>query len=197
MRTLVALVLFTVAARGQADPIPVEPLTLTTPRTAVPPAAAADPLLARAEPVCVPKWRADLVLGAPTMLRAQRKLGDARVWAEGGGGLLWIWPAAFVGVRGEGRLHEGERNTFTVRPGFDVYYAQGYKTGGGGFLFPDEFPSFVMPALDFDLYWEHRYSTKVHGLLGLKLGGGLAVGNFGRGSVVPVPLVALTVGFAY
>jgi hypothetical protein len=142
-----------------------------------------------------PVWRTDLLLGGPTALRVQRQLPGRRLWVEGGAGWVWFWPTVFAGVRGEGTLFDGASDVFSVRPGLDAYYLQGWGNDrrGGYNLFSD-MPSGLMVTLDFDLSWRHRFSRFVHGEVAMKVGLGPVIAN---GRVIPLPVGALSVGLNY
>lgn len=183
--TLLALA----AGRGTTQDVILEPLD-RQPR----PVYVADGLLAadkRPEKVDAGRWRTDLVVGLPIAVRVQRQVTDAGLWVEGGGALYGFIPSVFVGARFDGRIYEGPRNGWYARPGVDVYYSP--IRGSGGWLF-DSFRGIGVVAVDSDLTWQHRWSDRVHGNLGLKVG--LGVGVAGR-YVLPVPILGLTCGLRY
>ena len=106
MRCLVVLIAILVAsiAHAQTPPaIPQQPLAIPSA-----PAPTPDPNAGRVlygeQPLFEvidtkpyePRWRLDLLLGAPSGIRFQRQLGESRIWAEvGAGSYLW-WPAVFA-----------------------------------------------------------------------------------------------------
>ena len=146
-----------------------------------------------------PRWRMDLLLGAPTGIRFQRQLGESRLWAEvGAGGYLW-WPTVFAGVRSEGRMFSGASDVLSVRPGLIAYYLQGYtiddrSRNWDGWDGDYRIRTAGMVAIDFDLSWKHRWLDSLHGEIALKLGAGVAFTN--RCAYV-LPLAGLSLGVNY
>jgi hypothetical protein len=137
------------------------------------------------------EWRTDVVFGLPIALRAQHRLGDSAAWGEGGVALYGFVPALFAGVRFDGRIHEGDRNAWFSRPGFDFYYSP--VRGSGGFL-NRPFRNIVAVTFENDLAWRRVWTDRLHGHLGLKAGFGVA---FAGSNVWPVPVLGLTCGFQY
>lgn len=148
-----------------------------------------------------PRWRMDLLLGAPTGLRFQRQIAESRYWFEiGGGAYLW-WPAVFAGIRSEGRMIATSADILSVRPGLIAYYLPGYSVHDEGrnrrWSFDDydyRVRTAGMLALDFDLSWKHRWTNAFHSEIALKLGVGvLATSRY----VDVAPLAGLSLGFNY
>lgn len=136
-------------------------------------------------------WQTDIVFGLPIALRVQRRIADRGVWAEGGLALYTIVPSVFVGARFDGSLYEGKRNTFYTRPGVDFYYSPIRSSGG---FFTRRFTGITALTVDTDLTWRRKWSDRVHGHLGLKVGLGVGVAG---GSVFPLPVLGLTGGWQY
>ncbi len=188
-------------------------LALATPgRAADPPAAGPEPLLDGADglfnapahvtaprPAAAPPTapgdadsiRVDLVLGLPTAVRVQARLGDTRLWVEGGAAVYVIVPSVFVGLRYEGLLHRSATDALVVRPGLDVYYVPIY---GRDWLFGDYRHGVGVVTADFDMAWHHRWTDAVSGNVGIKLGCGVGVTH---GGVFPVPIVGVTLGLQF
>lgn len=139
-----------------------------------------------------PLWRTDLLLGAPTAIRLQRQLGERRLWAEVGAGFYLAWPTVFAGIRSEGPMFNGHSDLLSVRPGLTAFYLQGWETEHGRHW--DEIETAMMVALDFDLSWQHRWSSRFHSTLALKLGAGVA---FNHNDAIVLPLAGLSIGFNY
>ncbi len=137
------------------------------------------------------EWRTDLVFGLPTAIRAQRRIGDGNAWAEGGVALYGFVPSLFAGVRFDGRIYEGRRNSWFSQPGFDFYYSP--VRGSGGFL-NRPFRGIAAVTFENDLSWSRAWTDRLHGHLGLKAGFGVA---FAGSNVWPVPVLGLTCGFQY
>jgi hypothetical protein len=136
-------------------------------------------------------WHTDIIFGLPIALRAQRRIGSSDFWGEGGLAIYTFVPSVFVGLRRDGGLYEGKRNTFYVRPGFDFYYSPvNYQ---GGFLF-GRIRSMTALTFDADLTWRRKWSERFHGHLGLKVG--IGVGTAGHGAF-PLPILGLTAGCQY
>ena len=158
------------------------PAHATAPRVAVaPPLAAGDD----------DSIRVDLVLGLPTALRVQARWRDTRIWVEGGAAVYVILPSVFVGLRYEGLLHRSATDALLVRPGLDVYHVPIY---GRDWLFGDYRHGVTVVAADFDMAWHHRWTQAVTGNVGIKLGCGIGAT---RGSLFPVPIVGVTLGFQF
>ena len=151
-----------------------------------PPRAAATPT-----PTGDDAIRIDLVLGLPTALRVQARLGDTKVWAEGGAAVYVVVPSVFVGLRYDGLLHRGPADALLARPGLDVYYVPVY---GSDWLFGNYRHGIGVVAADFDMAWHHRWSDAVSGNVGIKLGCGVGVTE---SRVVPVPIVGVTLGLQF
>lgn len=146
---------------------------------AAPPPAASD-MAAPGEPAAVtapaPGWSLDLLVGLPTGLRVQARLGESAWVAEGFVGLYIIVPMAGGGVRRCFTPLSGERDALCLSPGVDVYllmdpFNNKYYYGGG--------------AADVDIFWRHTYGPCLQSDLGIKVGVGGVVGGHG-GAAVPI-----------
>lgn len=131
-------------------------------------------------------WVVDVVLGYPTGVRAQHGLGDGlgRDWlVEGLVGVEFIYPMAGGGFRHRFKPLCGEHDAFTVSPGLDAYllynlrrdFDRWYRCG------PTTIELFTA---DVEVQWEHDFSDRCCGHIGIKLGAGAGYGN--RWGVVPV-----------
>jgi hypothetical protein len=137
-------------------------------------------------------WRTDLIVGLPTAVRFQRRVGGAG-WIEAGAGLLAIFPDLFVGARADLGLYCGRRHTFAVRPGVDGHVLFNPLAGSGG-LFGGGPVAVGAASVDVDFVWQARWTDSFHGVFGLKLGAMAAIRTDG---VVPVPVAGLLVGLQY
>jgi len=135
--------------------------------------------------------RIDLVLGLPTALRAQARLGDTKVWAEGGAAVYVVIPSVFVGLRYDGLLHRSASDTLLVRPGLDVYYVTVYSDDWRSGRYRN---GIGVVAADFDIAWQHRWTDAVSGNVGIKLGCGVGVTH---GFVFPAPILGVTMGLQF
>lgn len=136
-------------------------------------------------------WRTDIVFGIPTAIRAQHRIGTSNAWGEGGVALYGLLPSIFAGVRFDGRIYEGQRNTWFSQPGFDFYFS---PVRGSGNFFHKRFRNVVAVTFENDLSWSRAWTDRFHGHLGLKAGFGVA---FAGSNVWPVPVLGLTCGFEY
>jgi hypothetical protein len=154
-----------------------------------------------------PVWRTDILLGLPTGLRIQRRIADTRLWGEIGGGIYLISPNMYLGIRGDSRLLERPRHTIFARPGLVTAYNPGYNVerhgGSWNLLDFDRVHSFGYTGIDCDISWRARWSGRIHGELGLKVGLALAYSlESNRGSgyflpVIPLPLLGISAGLNY
>ncbi len=160
-----------------------------------PPAVRREPVPAVEAPMA-PAWddtgvRVDLILGLPTALRVQCRLADTRTWVEGGAAVYVILPSVFLGLRVDGLLHRSATDGLFVRPGIDVYYVPVY---GSGWFTGDYRSGVAVIAADFDMTWQHRWSERLCGTVGLKLGCGIGATN---SALFPVPILGVTLGLQF
>ena len=149
-----------------------------------------------AEAPPAPAWddtgvRVDVVLGLPTALRLQCRLGDTRTWIEGGAAIYTVLPSVFLGLRADRLLNRSATDGLVVRPGIDVYYVPVY---GKDWLFGDYRSGVAVVAADFDMTWQHRWSERTCGTVGLKLGCGIGATN---SALFPVPILGATLGLQF
>jgi hypothetical protein len=152
------------------------------------------------------QWRADLLFGLPLGVRLQRRLGQSRFWAEVGGGLFVISPNLYIGLRSDGTLWDTGRHSVQARPGLVTAYNFGYdlepQRSTWSLFANDRVSNFGYTAIDCDFSWRARWSDRLHGELGLKLGLGIAYSLEGNANsksldLIPVPLIAITLGLNY
>ena len=157
-------------------------------RVAAPRVAVAPPLAAGDDDDSI---RLDLVLGLPTAVRAQARLGGTKLWVEGGAAVYVVIPSVFVGLRYDGLLHRSASDTLLVRPGLDAYYVTVYSRDWRSGHYRN---GVGVAAADFDLAWHHRVTDAVSGNVGLKLGCGVGVSH---GFVFPAPILGVTLGLQF
>lgn len=134
-------------------------------------------------------WRVDLLIGLPTGIRAQHTFAgdDRRAWlAEGFVGLEAIFPSVGGGIRRRYAPCCGKNNALIVSPGLDAYLLINPLSNfdgsfGGGAAIGGLFTA------DVDLIWQHGFSERWGGELGLKLGVGLGVAD--SAGILPVASV--------
>ena len=167
------VVLCAALAAAPAAAQPTEPVTIPAPAPLAPPPpapSAADVLVGIADgtPTRRPSVSTDVLVGLPIAVRAQAKVVGP-VWAEAGVGVWIIIPDLFAGVRLDVGLYRGREDTVAVRPGLTAHAILNPFYGGGGWLGGGP-PVVPGVAADVDLVWEHCWTDRFRGLLGLKLG---------------------------
>jgi hypothetical protein len=135
-----------------------------------------------------PRWSLDLLVGLPTGLRVQRRLGESACFVEGVAALYVILPMLGGGFRHCCTLLSGENNALCLSPGIDAYLLEIPSDGKhhGGLL-----------TGDVDILWRHTYGKRWQGDLGVKLGAGAAVFGRSSGGVLPAPVVCLFGGLRF
>ena len=179
----VALTAGPVAAQSPAPP----PDALAPPP---PVPGAADVLagIADGTPTRFPGVSTDLLIGLPFAVRVQTKV-IGPLWAEAGAGLWVIIPDIFAGLRLDVGLYRGQEDVIAVRPGASVHAIYNIFHSGSGWLSGGE-PFYPGVGADVDLIWQHCWTDRFRGHVGLKIG---AVTVFGENTGV-VPTAALLFG---
>lgn len=190
------LVLLCAAASQAGDPPPPgSAAPIAAPIASPSGAESVNPLLVSPAGAVAHDWSAELLFGLPTGLRAQHRLGvdGTSPWlVEGFLGFELIFPGVGGGVRRRLEVLQGERHSLVISPGVDGYVF--YNT-----FYTDrcrcrrEYPVLGMAAADVDFIWQHRVCDSWDGMLGLKLGAGVAGGN----GVGVLPLVAVFAGWCF
>jgi hypothetical protein len=144
---------------------------------------------------CVQPWTVDFIFGLPTGFRLQRELlGNERtaLLTEGFLGLEAIFPTAGAGLRARLMPFSGAHDCMQINPGLDAYVLANPFFNSGDTFFGGGPRAICVFAGDVDIIWQHAFSQRNSGELGVKLGAGESSAT-GR----TVPVVGIFGGFRF